>query len=484
MLTVLSLCLLANVLLPASKSRDSSHLFFCDYLADQRDCISGQIKANCQSIIRIRSLLRDQREPTSQSLCDSQSEEIEKISANNTKLCTKRRQIEQECHELLVVSPMSPVAHIYDKLDGICIQIANNDKRICQIRSLQFNPSIPMKINLSHSQKELKEINAELLAKNQEIEHALGELMAVSETASPDFRCLIALIRGLKRRALPSDIVRFIVVDAKERMYQKHVQFIINYGVASSRSYCDKKPIRSLKNIAFPDDCFIINLRNHPIESYENTKFRNLSTETLTFNELDLSNTTMTARKLRQIKFPSNLQSLYLSRNPNIVSFENVSFPLQLCRVSVEECSLNSEKIISLKLPRNLERIEMGGNQLHGQMDVVCEFIAGFSQLDYLDLSFCNLTASDYEQLSVAISAHPTLQILYLSGNSNDNISDLQLPNGLDSLDWIGASWNHEQLEELNRILPDNLKYLSIEDFNESDPIIEHMECERHIDIS
>ena len=480
MLAILILCLLTNPIHPAETPKDSSHRCFRDYLFDQRDSISAQIKSNCQSIIHIGSLLRDQRQQTSQ----SQVEEIERISANNTELWTKRRKIEQECQKLLAVSPTSRVGNLYDELDGITIQIEKNNQRICQIRSLQLNQTESHLIISSHSQEQLRKRNARLSAKNQDIEHALGELMAVSETESPDFRCLLALSRGLKNKSLPSDIVQFIVMDAKERMYQEHVQFIISYGIASERSCGSEKPIRSLKNIIFPDDCFIINLRNHPIESYENTQFRNLSTETLTYNELDLSNTTMNADKLKQIKFPSNLQTLDLSRNPVITSFENVSFPPNLLRLVVSGCALNAQKIKSLNLQHNLERIEMDGNQLHGQMGAVNELISGFPQLDYLDLSYCNLTASDYEQLSVAISAHPTLQILYLSGNSNDNISALQLPNGLDSLDWNGVSWNHQQLEELNRILPDNLKYLSIEDFNDSDPIIEHMECERHIDIS
>ena len=474
MLTILILCIAKS---QATSRRDASFKHFSDYLADQRDRISYQVKANNESLIQFENEQRANRIQTLTLL----SEDIEKLSSNNTKLWTKRIRIEQECHELLALSPLSRAGHLYDELDGFSIQIAANNARICEIRSLQLNQ---IGDDLTHPQEQLTQNNAELLVKKKKIEHALGELMAVSERESPDFRCLVALCRGLKNKRLPSGIVRPIVMEAKERMYQKHVQFIIDWGFASGYGYLDDYPIRSLKNIVFPGNTLIINLMNHPIESYENTHFRNLRTETLTYNEMDLSSTTMDTPKLKQIKFPLNLQSLDLSSNPNITSFENVSFPPNLFRCSVSGCALDAHKIKSLKLPRGLEKMEMAENALHGEMDAVCELIGSFPRLDWLDLSYNNLTASDYKQLSVVISAHPTLQILYLSGNSNDNISALQLPKDLYSLDWRGVSWNHQQLEELNEILPDNLQCLGIEDFNESDPIIEHMKFKRHFDIT
>ena len=79
----------------------------------------------------------------------------------------------------------------------------------------------------------------------------------------------------------------------------------------------------------------------------------------------------MNAYKLKQIKFPLYLQSIRLSGNPSILSFENFSFPLTLRRIDLAECCLNAQKIQSLKLPKEMERIYMDENALHGQMHAV-----------------------------------------------------------------------------------------------------------------
>ena len=178
-----------------------------------------------------------------------------------------------------------------------------------------------------------------------------------------------------------------------------------------------------------------------------------------------------TTRKLKQIHFP-NLICLHLSGNPNISSFENVSFPAELVYLYLKNISMSAEQILSLKrsLGEDLEGIELDNTDLHGQMDALNEWFADLDRLERLSLKNCNLSSSDYEKLWVA-----SLRELILSENSNVNISSMVLPDGLHTLEWLGVSWDHQQLDELNFILPDALHNSWIENYNQSDPEITQM---------
>ena len=214
---------------------------------------------------------------------------------------------------------------------------------------------------------------------------------------SHDFRRLIALCKGLQNQSIPSDLVRLIVLDEKERMSLNNVQCVVDYASQLNRLlFSVNDSICSLKSIVFRDGFDVVNLSGHPIESYENTHFGMMLADLDDYgeplimnNELDLSYTTMNAHKLKQIKFPLHLQYLRLSGNPNISSFESVSFPSTLRRIDLSGCSMDARKIKSLKLPEGVEAIIMNGNDLHGQLDAVSELIAGLPQIHGLELNEC-----------------------------------------------------------------------------------------------
>ena len=215
-----------------------SVMHFNDYLQGQLDSIDDIIQSN-QKIIQAGDL-------QSQIL-----EELDELHANNTRLWIKRNRTEQECHKLLAVSPSPYIGHLYDELDVISAQIESNNQRIRQLQSLLMSQS-------TDDLDRLQTNNTALLEKKKEIEHGLHELMAISEAESPNFRSLIASCRGLDNKALPSDIIRLILLNEKERMYQEHVQFIVDHTFPSDDEYYSEKPIHSLKNIIFPvlpDDC-------------------------------------------------------------------------------------------------------------------------------------------------------------------------------------------------------------------------------------
>ena len=357
--------------------------------------------------------------------------------------------------------------YLLDKLEDINAKIKANNQSIAQIRSSLITQISQLHVmdasntslwsNLTHSQDRFEQNITALLTKQREIEEGLHEIEAVSERESPAFRCLIALCRGLKNKSLPSDVLQLIVLDEKERTDEKNVQFIIDYGFASGESLYSKKPIRSLKNIifpVFPDDCDgLIDLSHHPIASYQNAQFPEY------LGDLDLSYTTLNTQKLKQVRFPA-LEFLYLSGNPNISSFENISFPSCLFGIDLSKMSLNSAKMRSLKLPRHLQKIDMDHNALQGQIDALNELIASLPDLDQLDIGYCNLTTSDFAKLSFV--AAEELHYLILSGNSNDDISALRLPQNLKSLQWKGVTWNHTQLLVLDNILPNAVNELHI----------------------
>ena len=295
-----------------------------------------------------------------------------------------------------------------------------------------------------------------LFAEERQIKKGL-ELSArfPNKSSNPNTRRLVAICRGLGANKMPSDVARIIASDEMERTYLKYVQLIIDDAFYWHETFGYDKPIYSLKNVKFPNwRCSRADLSDHPIipiESFENLELGNFTLHDMQDNHLGLSNTTLNAQKLKQIKFPSNLESLFMKHNPNIETFEDVSFPSSLRSVSLTGCGLDGDKIKSLRLPGGLRELSLCDNALHGQMDAVNELIAGFTELEELYLSDCNLTGTDYDQLS--ISALTELNELSLSGNSNKNITGLRLPCNLHYLWWYNVTWNHEQLMDLNAIL-------------------------------